>query len=191
MVTGFRRSSSPIDIGGRRAGDDKVLRGRRRRAPCAGQCPPTSPPALGLKPYSHWGWRPEDGNVMRKNDYTTLRVRARPARSVPAHRSLCGSPVWSGRPSAVARPTALQADGHRRRHGERSWHTDRYYWQTCSSEDMLTAWMPFADVSGADGAMSMVDGGHRWTDQLGTNGRARHSRLSTPSWPNEKRPWSR
>ena len=36
--------------------------------------PPTSR-ALGLKPYSHWGWRPEDGNVMRKNDYATLRVK--------------------------------------------------------------------------------------------------------------------
>ena len=31
---------------------------------------------------------------------------------------------------------------------------------------MLTAWIPFADVSGSDGAMSMVEGSHRWTDEL-------------------------
>jgi hypothetical protein len=25
--------------------------------------------------FSHWGWRPEDGNIMRKNFYSALRVR--------------------------------------------------------------------------------------------------------------------
>jgi ectoine hydroxylase-related dioxygenase (phytanoyl-CoA dioxygenase family) len=128
--------------------------------------PPTSR-ALGSRPYSHWGWRAEDGNVMRKNDYTTLRVRelAELARYplIAAYAArLSGAPglrLWHDQ--LLYKPTGTVGDA-----GNVAWHTDRYYWQTCSSEDMLTAWVPFADVSRLDGAMSMVDGSHRWTDEL-------------------------
>ncbi len=123
--------------------------------------PPTSR-ALGSKPYSHWGWRPEDGNVMRKNDYTTLRVRELaelsrfPVIAACAARlsGAAGLRLWHDQ--LLYKPTGTAGEA-----GNVSWHTDRYYWQTCSSEDMLTAWIPFADVSAADGAMSMVDGSHR------------------------------
>jgi ectoine hydroxylase-related dioxygenase (phytanoyl-CoA dioxygenase family) len=128
--------------------------------------PPTSR-ALGSQPYSHWGWRPEDGNVMRKNDYTTLRVReladlARHPLIAACAARLSGAPslrLWHDQ--LLYKPTGTAGDA-----GNVAWHTDRYYWQTCSSEDMLTAWIPFADVSRVDGAMSMVDGSNRWTDEL-------------------------
>jgi ectoine hydroxylase-related dioxygenase (phytanoyl-CoA dioxygenase family) len=128
--------------------------------------PPTSR-ALGSRPYSHWGWRPEAGNVMRKNDYTTLRVRelaelARyPIIAACAARLSGAASLRLWHDQLLYKPTGTARDA-----GNVAWHTDRYYWQTCSSEDMLTAWIPFADVSGLDGAMSMVDGSHRWTDQL-------------------------
>ncbi|MGO9660844.1 MAG: phytanoyl-CoA dioxygenase family protein [Acidimicrobiales bacterium] len=128
--------------------------------------PPTSR-ALGSRPYSHWGWRPEDGNVMRKNDYTTLRVRelaelARYPLIAACAARLSGAAclrLWHDQ--LLYKPTGAAGDA-----GNVAWHTDRYFWQTCSSEDMLTAWIPFADVSGSDGAMSMVEGSHRWTDEL-------------------------
>ena len=128
--------------------------------------PPTSR-ALGLKPYSHWGWRPEDGNVMRKNDYTTLRVRelaelARyPLIAACAARLSGAASLRLWHDQLLYKPTDTEGDA-----GNVAWHTDRYFWQTCSSENMLTAWIPFADVSRSDGAMSMVDGSNRWTDQL-------------------------
>lgn len=130
--------------------------------------PPTTR-ALGAKPYSHWGWRAEDGNVMRKNDYTTLRVRelaqlARFPLIAACAARLSGAPglrLWHDQ--LLYKPTDTTGDA-----GNVAWHTDRYYWQTCSSEEMLTAWIPFADVRRSDGAMSMVDGSHRWTDELGT-----------------------
>lgn len=128
--------------------------------------PPTRR-ALGLKPYSHWGWRPEDGNVMRKNDYATLRVKelaqlARYPTVAACAARLSGADslrLWHDQ--LLYKPTGAEGGA-----GNVAWHTDRYYWQTCSSEDMLTAWIPFADVNRSDGAMSMVDGSHRWTDEL-------------------------
>jgi hypothetical protein len=118
--------------------------------------------------YSHWGWRSEHGNVMRKNDYVTLRVGELaqlahyPAVAACAARlsGADGLRLWHDQ--LLYKP--IRTDGER---GNVGWHTDRHYWQTCSDEDMLTAWIPFADVAAGDGAMAMVDGSYRWSDGAG------------------------
>lgn len=43
------------------------------------------------------------------------------------------------------------------------WHTDRAYWMTCTSLDMLTAWIPFTDCPIEMGPLMVADGSHRWT----------------------------
>ena len=42
------------------------------------------------------------------------------------------------------------------------WHTDRQYWLTCSSVEMLTAWVGFHDVDEVGGSVSVLDGTHLW-----------------------------
>ena len=121
---------------------------------------------LGM--YSHWGWRPAHGDIMRKNDYTSLRVdklarlagfpviaacaaRLSGSRQLRLwHDQLLYKPVDTGNNPANVR-----------------WHSDLFHWKTCSSEEMLTAWIPFADVTEDDGAMAVVDGSHRWSDDAG------------------------
>jgi hypothetical protein len=44
------------------------------------------------------------------------------------------------------------------------WHTDRAYWMPCTSEEMLTAWIPFHDCSVALGPVMYIEGSHRWPD---------------------------
>jgi hypothetical protein len=44
------------------------------------------------------------------------------------------------------------------------WHTDRGYWKTCTSPDMLTAWIPFHDCDAQMGTITMIDGSQRWPD---------------------------
>lgn len=46
------------------------------------------------------------------------------------------------------------------------WHTDRAYWPTCTSDSMLTAWIPFADCDESRGTLVVLDGSHRWPDSL-------------------------
>jgi hypothetical protein len=47
------------------------------------------------------------------------------------------------------------------------WHMDKHYWQTCTSEKMLTAFVPFHDCGEQQGTITMVDGSHRWTEVPG------------------------
>jgi ectoine hydroxylase-related dioxygenase (phytanoyl-CoA dioxygenase family) len=41
------------------------------------------------------------------------------------------------------------------------WHTDRQYWLSCTSDEMLTAWIPFHDCPPDMGAIAFIDGSHR------------------------------
>ena len=109
------------------------------------------------------GWVPQDGEVLRKNDYSSLRLRELgelatfPAIGAIAatlsgsdsirlwHDQLLYKPVHSpGAPTKVG------------------WHTDRQYWLQCSSEHMLTAWVGFHDVSEVNGGVGFLPGSHRW-----------------------------
>lgn len=42
------------------------------------------------------------------------------------------------------------------------WHTDKAYWPSCTSNDMLTAWIPFQDVTIDMGPMHVIENSHRW-----------------------------
>jgi ectoine hydroxylase-related dioxygenase (phytanoyl-CoA dioxygenase family) len=48
------------------------------------------------------------------------------------------------------------------------WHFDRHYWQSCTSDDMLTAFIPFHDCGEEMGTITMVEGSHRW-QEVGTD----------------------
>jgi Phytanoyl-CoA dioxygenase (PhyH) len=44
------------------------------------------------------------------------------------------------------------------------WHADHAYWGTCSSDRLLTAWIPFGDVHEESGTLAVLDGSHQWAD---------------------------
>jgi hypothetical protein len=101
---------------------------------------------------------------LRKHDYASL--------SVPELFAIVSAPAIG---AIAARLTG--ADGIRLWHdqllykppladgdppGNVGWHTDRSYWKAATSEDMLTAWVPFHTVSMEHGPLMMIDGSNRW-----------------------------
>jgi len=42
------------------------------------------------------------------------------------------------------------------------WHTDKAYWSSCSSANMVTAWIPLEDVPEEKGPLAVWDASHRW-----------------------------
>jgi ectoine hydroxylase-related dioxygenase (phytanoyl-CoA dioxygenase family) len=110
-------------------------------------------------------WRPEHGNIVRLNDYVSLQnddVRELvefPALARIAAALAGTSEIRLFHDQLICKPadldTATSATG---------WHTDKAYWKTCSSRQMLTAWVPFQDCDEEVGALSFVDMSHRRDD---------------------------
>lgn len=44
------------------------------------------------------------------------------------------------------------------------WHTDRAYWPTCTSHNMLTAWIPLQDCTVDMGPVVYINESHKWKD---------------------------
>lgn len=111
------------------------------------------------------GWRSEHGNVLRKNDYASLQnleltsLIRKPILAAIAAR-LCGaSSMRLFHDQLLYKPVS-----DRSKEINVGWHTDRMYWQTCSSTKMLTAWIPFHDCDEQMGTITMIDKSNHWPD---------------------------
>lgn len=114
-------------------------------------------------------WKRGDGDGIRNSEYTALQnreIRALveyPIIGAIAAR-LARSPLirlWDDQ--LVSKPPSTGPSGP-----VVGWHTDRAYWMTCSSESMLTAWIPLQDTPVEMGPIIYIDGSHCWpgTDSM-------------------------
>lgn len=115
-----------------------------------------------------YGWTPEHGDGLRKNDCASLPVdelarlvrhallAATVARLAGVERIRLWHDQLLYKPSDPAAESAPVV----------GWHTDRQYWRTCSSAHMLTDWVPFHDVDLVEGPISFVDGSHLWDEDV-------------------------
>jgi len=108
------------------------------------------------------GWKKGDAGKLRKSDYTSLMV--------PELMNLVLKPILG---KIAAR---LMGERMRLWHDQLSykeagdsgdetvmgWHNDRGYWLACSSTEMISAWIPFTDLSEAMGPITFLRGSHRW-----------------------------
>ena len=119
---------------------------------------PTRPPNLA------W-WTPEQGPVQRHNDYihhVSDRIGAilrKPLLGAVAARLARADAIRIWQSTLIYKPPVPGEPTNRV-----PWHMDRHYWQTCTSEKMLTAFLPFHDCDERMGTITMVDGSHRWAE---------------------------
>jgi phytanoyl-CoA dioxygenase PhyH len=129
---------------------------------------PHRPPTLAY-------WEPSAGAVSRHNDYIHYEsdeiaaILRKPIIGAVAAR-LAGAQeirIFQGtliyKPPRPQEPTNLVP-----------WHMDRHYWATCTSERMLTAFIPFHDCDESMGTITMVDGSHRWQEVGERDSTSRH-----------------
>lgn len=104
---------------------------------------------------------------IRKHDYASLHCAAlarlvrEPLIGAMAAR-LAGTPeirLWHDQ--LIYKPAEVEGTFSRI-----GWHTDRQYWTTCSSSNMITAWVPFHDTDEDVGTLVMLDGSHRWSHEV-------------------------
>ncbi len=122
---------------------------------------PVRPPNLAY-------WEPSHGPVQRHNDYIhyesheIARILRKPLIGAVAARLAEASEIRLFQSTLIYKPPAA---------GEITnvvpWHADRHYWQTCTSERMLTAFIPFHDCDVEMGTLTFVDGSNLWQEVPG------------------------
>lgn len=109
-----------------------------------------------------WGWSPADGDVLRKNDGASLRVDELALAVRHPVVAGCAARLAGAEEIRLWHDQLLYKPSGTDRQGNVGWHTDRRYWLGCSSQEMLTAWVPFHDITEAHGPVMFVAGSHRW-----------------------------
>jgi len=110
-----------------------------------------------------WNWKPENGNVLRKNDYSChesrdlMALAKNPILGAIAARLSGAHTIRMWHDQLLYKPM----DNHTKS-ANIGWHTDKAYWMTTSSDELLTAWIPFHDVTAQMGAMQIVDRSNHW-----------------------------
>ena len=122
---------------------------------------PVRPPNLSY-------WEPAHGPVQRHNDYIHYesheigRILRKPLIAAVAARLAEATEIRLFQSTMIYKPPGA---------GEVTnlvpWHADRHYWQTCTSERMLTAFIPFHDCGAEMGTITIMDGSHLWREVPG------------------------
>ena len=108
-------------------------------------------------------WKPEDGDVIRNGQAVALQNRQlrslvmQPILGAIAGRLTGSSEIRYFDDSVIYKPAQLPDT-----ESVVGWHTDRAYWGTCTSDNMLTAWIPFQDCPEDMGPVMYIDGSNKW-----------------------------
>ncbi|MGQ0840035.1 phytanoyl-CoA dioxygenase family protein [Actinokineospora sp.] len=120
-------------------------------------------------------WTPADGHAMRHNDYihyesdVIARILRKPIIGATAARLAQADEIRVFQSTMILKaPVATEPTN------VVPWHFDKHYWQTCTSDRMLTAFIPFTDCTEEMGTITMVDGSHRWREIGGGDSTTRH-----------------
>lgn len=110
-------------------------------------------------------WKPEDGyDIVRNNEFVSLQNREL--------RQLALQPILGAIAARLSRSTQIRLlddqlvyKPPQDKNGKSAvgWHADRAYWGTCSSDNLITAWIPFHDCDESRGPLVMLDKSHKWS----------------------------
>jgi len=117
------------------------------------------PPTSGFS-----DWKPGDESGIRNAEVVALQnaeVRSlalHPILGAIAARLTGSSTIRYFADTLVDKPSGLSEN-----ESVVGWHTDRAYWGTCTSDNLLTMWIPFQDCTVEMGPLLYVDGSHLWS----------------------------
>jgi ectoine hydroxylase-related dioxygenase (phytanoyl-CoA dioxygenase family) len=129
---------------------------------------PVRPPRLAY-------WTPEKGAVQRHNDYVhyesdaIARILCKPILGAVAARLAQADEIRIFQATMIYKPPVPEEPTN-----IVPWHFDKHYWQSSTSERMLTAFFPMHDCDEEMGTITMVDGSHRWREIGGNDKTTRH-----------------
>lgn len=109
-------------------------------------------------------WKPGDGDGPRNNEFVSLQKRELKALAV--------YPLLGAIAARLTRSAAIRvlddqliykpSNATSASSTVTGWHADRAYWATCSSDKMITVWIPLHSVEITRGPLVVMAGSHRW-----------------------------
>ena len=130
--------------------------------------------ALPVRPPNLAYWTPDAGPVQRHNDYihyesdAIAAILRKPLLGAVAALLAGTDEIRVFQSTMIYKPPRPEEPTN-----QVPWHMDRHYWQTCTSERMLTAFIPFHDCGEDMGTITMIDGSHLW-DEIPGDDSTRH-----------------
>jgi ectoine hydroxylase-related dioxygenase (phytanoyl-CoA dioxygenase family) len=144
------------------AASDRYYAGERDRTL------PQRPPRLAY-------WEASQGDVQRHNDYVhyehdgLARLLRKPVIAAVAAALAGAEEIRVFQSTMIYKPPIADEPSN-----IVPWHFDKHYWSTCTSDRMLTAFIPFHDCDEEMGTITMVDGSHQWREVGSDDSVTRH-----------------
>jgi hypothetical protein len=129
---------------------------------------PVRPPRLAY-------WEPAHGPVQRHNDYihyesdAVAAILRKPIIGAVAARLARADEIRIFQSTLIYKPPRPDEPSN-----IVPWHFDKHYWQSSTSEEMLTAFIPLHDCGEEMGTITMVDGSHTWRETGTDDSTTRH-----------------
>lgn len=107
-------------------------------------------------------WQPEDEATVRNNEFVSLQKKEL--------RQLALNPILGAIAARLTRSTEIRLLDDQlitkppKTDSPIGWHTDRAYWATCTSDKLLTAWVPFIDCDESLGPLVIIDRSNHWSN---------------------------
>jgi hypothetical protein len=120
---------------------------------------------LPLRPPKLAYWDPSKGDVQRHNDYVhyehdgIARLLRKPLVGAVAAALARSAEIRVFQSTLIYKPPIASEPTN-----FVPWHFDKHYWSTSTSDQMLTAFIPFHDCDEEMGTITMIDGSHRWRE---------------------------
>lgn len=114
-------------------------------------------------------WDPSKGDVQRHNDYVhyehdgLARLLRKPLVGAVAAALARADEIRVFQTTLIYKPPVAAEPSN-----VVPWHFDKHYWSSSTSDNMLTAFIPFHDCGEEMGTITMIDGSHRWRE-IGSN----------------------
>jgi len=104
--------------------------------------------------------------VIRNNEFTTLQKLE--FQKLGFHKMIVASAAVLAKTSGIrlfADSLISKKPAKGEEKGIVGWHSDKAYWPTCTSDKMLTAWIPLQDVTLDMGPLMHIDNSHKWKNE--------------------------
>ena len=108
-------------------------------------------------------WKKGDRAAVRNNEYISLQKKAFRELSLQPIIGAIAARLMNTDTVRYFQDQLVSKEPNRQEDTKVGWHTDRSYHSNCTSDKLLTVWIPLHDVGEEHGSLVMVDRSHKWT----------------------------